>query len=266
MNSSKHPASFLAVALLTLAAMPVFANQYGQGSQGGRNDRSNQSQSYQGSPGSQSYGSQSYQGGQSQSSESAENVIRNWKETPQKVAREMLKKYGQPQEVTENMLVWHDNGPWKHTVITNEEIDHKFPLPHKDALLQVVAYQVPTDKFDELAAFDGSVVVDRTRGEIGAHCDNEAANFLALNLANEIATGKRSVEEARKIYGEQIVAFAKGKPSSYTKELNFRSQFTAPDADKATLDDKTADQVTKLMKEKEEKMARGEDSNETIIR
>ena len=178
----------------------------------------------------------------------------------------MMQKYGDPQEITENTLVWRDNGPWSYTVIMNEETDHKFPLPHKDALLQVISYKVPADKFDDLAAFDGSVFADRTRGEIGARCDKEAANFLALNLANEVATGKRSVEQARKMYGEQIVALAKGKPTSYTQGLNFQAQQTAGDADKTTLDKSTVDQVTKLMKEQEEKMARAEGSNETMTR
>jgi hypothetical protein len=108
--------------------------------------------------------------------------------------------------------------------------------------------------------------VERTRGEIGARCDREEANILALNLADEIATGKRSVEEARKLYGEQVVALAKGKQASYTKELNFRSRFTAADADKTTLDKSTVDQVMKLIKEKEEKMARAEGSERTITR
>jgi hypothetical protein len=53
---------------------------------------------------------------------------------------------------------------------------------------------VPPDKFDELAEYDGSVIVERTKGEIAARCDLEGANFLALNLAHEIVTGKRSVD------------------------------------------------------------------------
>ena len=39
--------------------------------------------------------------------------------------------------------------------------------------------------FDELAAFDGAVIVERTKGEMSARCDREAANVLALNLVSE---------------------------------------------------------------------------------
>jgi hypothetical protein len=254
MPRTKHSIPFFAVALVSLlSSIPALSDQYGTGSPSARSDRSYQNQS-----------SQSDQS--SQAAFSAQEVIQDWKETPQKAARAMIKKYGNPQEVTADRLVWHDNGPWKRTEVINEEIDHKFPLPHKDTLLQVISYQVPADKFDELAAFDGSVIVERTRGEIGARCDKEEANFLALNLAHEIATGKRSVAEARKIYGEQIVAMAKGKQASHTKELNFRSQLTAADSDQTTLDKATVDQVTKLMKEKEEKMVRAEGLDETITR
>lgn len=37
-------------------------------------------------------------------------MIAAWKATPQEVAKKMLAKYGQPQEVTANRLIWPDNG------------------------------------------------------------------------------------------------------------------------------------------------------------
>lgn len=188
-----------------------------------------------------------------QDSAKVEKVIKDWKEKPQKVAREMTKKYGTPQEITEQRLVWHNNGPWKRTELINEEIDHEFPMPHKDMLMQVISYEVPAEKFDELAEYDGSVIAERTRGELAARCDKEAANFLALNLAHEIVTGERSVEEAREAYGEQIVAFAKGESAPLMEELNFRPQRTAGDPDKTTLDKATVEEVKELMKEMEKR-------------
>lgn len=182
----------------------------------------------------------------------AEQVIKGWKEKPQQVAREMLKKYGAPQEVTEQRLIWHDNGPWKRTELINEEIDHQFPMPHKDMLLQAIAYEVPADKFDDLAAFDGSVIAERTRGEIGARCDKEEANNLAVNLAHEIVTGKRSVEDARKTYGEQIVAMASGKPAPLTAKLNVQAQRGAGDPDRITLAQATVEDVKQKMKKQEQ--------------
>lgn len=89
------------------------------------------------------------------------------------------------------------NGPWKRTILYKEEIPHDFPKPHTDLLQQFIDYKTPVDKFDELATYDGSVIVERTKGEISARCDKEEMNFLALNLANDVATGNKTVEEAR---------------------------------------------------------------------
>ena len=133
-----------------------------------------------------------------------ERIISGWKMKPQEAARKTIAKYGLPQEASAMRLVWHNNGPWKMTELVDEEVPHNFPKPHPDFLKQTISYRVPPDKFDELAEYDGSVIVERTKGELAARCDLEGANFLALNLAHEIVTGKRSVKDARKFYAEAI--------------------------------------------------------------
>lgn len=85
----------------------------------------------------------------------------------------MIEKYGAPNEYTESMLIWNNNGPWKRTIVYKEEVDHHFPMPHKDVLEQFVNRNVPVEKFTELAQYDGSVIVERTKGEISARCDKE---------------------------------------------------------------------------------------------
>lgn len=180
----------------------------------------------------------------------AQTVIKSWKEQPRAVAQTMMKKYGAPQEVTAQRLVWHNNGPWKRTVLINEEIDHDFPMPHKDMLRQVVNYSVPPEKFDELAMYDGSVIVDRTRGEISARCDKEPANFIALNLAHGVVTGKLGVEEARKMYADQIIAFATGKPAPMATKLVFSPPAQAGYSDRAIMEKATIEQVKQAMKQK----------------
>lgn len=185
--------------------------------------------------------------------EQVEKVLQDWKEHPHKVAQDIMRKYGPPDEVTEQRLIWHNTGPWKRTELINEEIDHKFPLPHKDMLLQVIDFKVPADKFDDIAEFDGSVIVERTRGELGARCDKEPANFLAVNLAHDIATGKHSVEEAKKIYTEQIIAMANGKSAPLTQKLNFEPMRNAGDPGEMTMDESTAQEVKQRMKEMDKK-------------
>lgn len=165
------------------------------------------------------------QGTQAQMSSKAnvdvDKIIAEWKDKPREAAQKMIEKYGQPHEATANRLIWHNNGPWKFTELVNEEIDHNFPKPHKDMLLQIINYKVPVDKISDLAAYDGSVIVERTKGELGARCDKEDMNFLALNLAYDIISGKLNVEDARKQYAQTAAQYMKGERPAYTTGLQF---------------------------------------------
>jgi len=98
---------------------------------------------------------------------------------------------------------------------------HNFPTPHTDYLTHYVDYRVPVEKASELIAFDGSVILDRTAGQIGARCDHEAYNTLTLNLAVEIIEGRRTVEQARELYAETAAAFVMGRDASYAERLRF---------------------------------------------
>jgi hypothetical protein len=154
-------------------------------------------------------------------SPSAESVIQSWKPMPRQVAEKLIAKYGKPDEVASQRLVWHGNGPWKHTELVNEEVPHDFPMPHKDMLKQTINYRIDPDDADELIDYDGSVILERTKGEIAARCDKEEANFLAINLANDVATGRRNVDDARKYDAESIMALMKGKPNDYVQGFRF---------------------------------------------
>lgn len=153
--------------------------------------------------------------------QSATQMVAEWPETARMAANAMMDKYGQPDEATPSQLVWHDNGPWKRTIVYREEIDHHFPMPHKDVLEQFIDYDVPPEMFDELAMYDGSVIVERTKGEISARCDKEVANFLALNLAHAIVHGEHTVEEARDVYARQIMAMKNDQAAPLTDGFNF---------------------------------------------
>jgi hypothetical protein len=165
----------------------------------------------------------------------ADAIVNGWPATPKKVAMEMIGKYGQPNEATPSMLVWHRNGPWKRTVLTREETPHEFPMAHTDLLEQVVDYQVPPAAFDELAQYDGSVIIERTKGEMSARCDKEEMNMLALNLANDIVQGKRSVADARAFYATTAMAFKKGEKPPYTQRLQFDPEAMSEDMDMPVL-------------------------------
>ncbi|MBE7414162.1 MAG: hypothetical protein HS130_02565 [Deltaproteobacteria bacterium] len=152
---------------------------------------------------------------------SAKEFVSNWPEAARSAANQMVDKYGEPDEITPTRLIWRENGPWTETIVHKDVVTHRFPKEHEDTLEQTIAYQVPPDKFDDLAEFDGSVIVARTLGTISAMCDQEAANFLALNLANDIVTDKVTVEEAREQYAEIIQGLMEGEEHPYTQGLEF---------------------------------------------
>ena len=158
-----------------------------------------------------------------------------WHPAAKEAVTFMMNKYGAPAEMTATRAIWNKTGPWKRTVISAQAVQHNFPMPHPDVMEQVIDYRVPPAMFSALAQYDGSVIVERTKGEMSARCDKEGANFLALNLANEIATGKINVEQARRKYGEEIKAMKAGKPTAYTKGLMFTPPPSGNDPDRAIM-------------------------------
>lgn len=151
----------------------------------------------------------------------AQAIVEEWPEAPKKAAEKILEHYGAPNEATPTKLLWYRTGPWARMELTADEVVHNFPTPHTDYLTQYVDYRVPARSASDLVEFDGSVLVDRTAGQIGARCDHEAYNTLTLNLAVEIIEGKRSVEDARRFYGETAAAFSMGRPAPYAEALQF---------------------------------------------
>jgi hypothetical protein len=106
-------------------------------------------------------------------------------------------------------------------VLSREETPHDFPDRHSDFLEQFIDYHVPVEMFSKLAEFDGSVMVERTKGEISARCGGTSMNFVAINLADDIVTGRRSVPEAREEYTRLYQAYKQGQKPPYTQSFQF---------------------------------------------
>lgn len=162
-----------------------------------------------------------------------ERIIEDWPAAPKNVAQQMVAMYGPPNEATPTKLFWYGNRPWKRTVVDRDTVTHNWPAVHSDFLTQVIDYRVPPERFDDIARFDGSIVVDRTRGEVAARCDSEAANILGLNMVHEIVTGKRSVEDARETSVQNTVAYNLGRNAPYAERLLFE----VPDGGTEDLDE-----------------------------
>ncbi|WP_106498386.1 hypothetical protein [Lentibacillus sp. Marseille-P4043] len=157
-------------------------------------------------------------------------ILTNWKGKPLESAKKLIKKYGHPQEITMNRLIWYHNGPWKRTIIYRETIPHNFPHPHPDFLEQVIDYRVPLHLYDDIAAFDGSTTIYRTKGEISAMCDMEAMNLLSLNVLNDIVMGRCDVEQAKIFLARTAYMYLKMDVASpYTEGLLFQKQHNTGD-------------------------------------
>jgi hypothetical protein len=153
----------------------------------------------------------------------SQEVTQHWPEESREAAQLVIDRYGEPDEMTPTQLTWHKPGPWKRIIASKELYQHDFPAPHSDAVECVIDYRVPPEKFSALAQFDGSVIVERTAGEVSARCHDEEANCLALNLMHDIVTGAKTPEEARTYYAKEFADYRRKKPTPYMQSLRFKS-------------------------------------------
>jgi hypothetical protein len=151
-----------------------------------------------------------------------EDIIAKWPKEPRESAQRLIREYGPPEEGSDSQLVWYDTADgWKRTVLTREEVPHDFPVHHNDFLEQFIDYRVPVEMFTRLAEYDGSVIAERTKGELSARCGGTSMNFVAINLAHDIITGKRDVQNARDEYARLYAAYQRGEKPPYTQTFQF---------------------------------------------
>jgi len=164
--------------------------------------------------------------------QSGSRILQEWPKESREAAQLVIDKYGEPHEATNSLLIWHGVGPWKRIEASRDFSRHNFPVPHIDAVESFINYRVPADKIDELVAYDGSVVVKRTVGEVSARCHDEEANCLALNLVHDIVTGTKTVQDARQYYAKEFLDYRRKKPTPYMQQLRFhpgRGETADPD-------------------------------------
>lgn len=199
----------------------------------------------------QSEGSSTSELGQRQSVplDRAQEIIQAWPPASKKGAEKLLKHYGAPNEATPTKFFWYRVGPWSRIELTADQMLHKFPTTHVDYLTQYVDYPINPDKIADLLKFDGSVIVDRTAGQIGGRCDNEAANTLTLNLAVEVMEGRRSVEDAREFFAETLAAYSLGRDAPYAERLLFDPSTGTADPDEEIIQGAMMNQLGEKVKD-----------------
>jgi hypothetical protein len=151
-------------------------------------------------------------------------VIASWPETAKSTAKEIAQKYGAPDMVGGDLLVWHNKGPYVWMYVRSKQVEHNFPVAHKDVLFVAIPYKVPATMHNKLAEFDGSAIPMRTDGLLVAGCFKEGLDILILNLANDVVTGKKTTAQARMAFGQVATGFMKGEKNPYTQALQFQTE------------------------------------------
>jgi hypothetical protein len=151
----------------------------------------------------------------------ARATIEQWPVTAKLAAGVMIEKYGEPSRVSDTSVTWYGNEAWKRTVVYRDGWLDQSAVHHPDVLEQVISYSVPQDRFNDLASFDERLIIDGRTGELSFRSESEKTNFLAINLANEIAVRWKTSEEARAFAVQQMQLIDAGKKSAYTEGFTF---------------------------------------------
>lgn len=140
-------------------------------------------------------------------------VLSRWPEDRGRVARALITRYGPPDRWDAETMAWIRRGSWEKTVARRGG---------PRALEQTIGYRVPPAKLEALPAFDPRVAPNPDTNELTASADEERVNFLILNLADDIVTEKRGVDDAR-AYRDRVLRLAEaGKTSPYLHGFLFR--------------------------------------------
>lgn len=142
-----------------------------------------------------------------------EAATHTWFESPRMMAKVLMERHGPPSVITPQAVTWYERQPWKRITVHGDSPD-KY-LEH------TVGYQARPAAVAALREFGEGVRVDLVAEEMSARSNAEALNTLALNLAHDIASGKRGPREARVFYSKTLKLAAAGKTSPYMEYLRF---------------------------------------------
>jgi len=149
----------------------------------------------------------------------ARSVVSNWPATPKKAALALLEKYGEPDKTSNQRLLWMGRPPWARVAIYRSVGANAFGVARSDLVENMVRYHVPRDKAAALKRFDKRLWADARGGLLAAFGESEQDNMLTLNLASEIAAGRRSVASAVNYRRLARLKAMAGKTSDYARRL-----------------------------------------------
>ena len=150
-----------------------------------------------------------------------DSSIQQWPVRSRMIVRAMTVKYGMPNRMNQIEVIWYNNGPWRRTVVHRNSWSGFLGAPDNNDLEQTIGCRVPDDKVTAIKRFRKRIEIDKNYGELSSRAETESMNFLALNLAGEIAAGKWSAKGARDFYSKTEEFSKSGKTSPYLEGFVF---------------------------------------------
>ena len=122
-------------------------------------------------------------------------------------AEELIEEYGDPDAVTDNMVLWEDNriSEFTKVYVLDESIAHDSPAPHRDFVYSTMEIKVPEDLMEAVAKASESIIVDQLKNEVTARCGDIIANAITLGFVQKLVDGKIKPEDSEKEYKKYIL-------------------------------------------------------------
>ncbi len=142
----------------------------------------------------------------------ARAVFASWPERRRLAAMKLLDEHGPPDKLSASDAIWLRRlKTWRAIAVSRQ-----------DGVRLVVAYSAPRKSRDELRRFSSRVGYDGRRKELSAAADTERDGLILLNLADAVARGRLTAEQARAEQARAERLELSGKSSPYGETLKLR--------------------------------------------
>jgi hypothetical protein len=151
------------------------------------------------------------------------STVAGWRDKSRLAAGALIDKYGAPDELRTTHVVWLKRYPWTKIVVRDVAPPYAGSQTTELGVVEeTVVYSLRPDQAKLLEAFGSTLSWDEKKGELTARSDSEPVNFLRVNLADEVASGRLTVEQARDAYARLMALEESGKTTGYMTEVRFR--------------------------------------------
>ena len=139
--------------------------------------------------------------------EQEEPSLDNWEHQDAKAyAEELIEKYGDPDVMTDNMVLWSGRiSEFDQTYVKDESVPHSSPKPHQDFVYSTMEIDIPEELMEAVAKASESIIVDQLKNEVTARCGDIYANAITLGFVQKLVAGDIKPEDSAEEYKRHIL-------------------------------------------------------------